>query len=141
MRMSDWSSDVCSSDLHGRRERPGSAGLRRQWTQSLPTLSGAASWQLSGSFRHSAALRRIQDTDSLLPLGFIDPNEMILFTLLKKRNALAHQRIEQNHPGPGLFVVAGGVERIEYGGNLVSVHQLGRAHVCTPVTNAHLVCR
>src|SRR3546814_19677571 len=131
MRMSDWSSDVCSSDLHGRRERPGSAGLRRQWTQSLPTLSGAASWQLSGSFRHSAALRRIQDTDSLLPLGFIDPNEMILFTLLKKRNALAHQRIEQNHPGPALFVVAGGVARIEYGGNLVTLHPLA-AQTKTP---------
>src|SRR3546814_7116088 len=26
-------------------------------------------------------------------------------------------------------------------GALVSLDQIGRAHVCTPVTNAHLVCR
>src|SRR3546814_7674273 len=47
----------------------------------------------------SIALCLIQNGDGLLPLGLIDPDEMIFLALLQEWNAFAHQGIEQNHAG------------------------------------------
>src|SRR3546814_2211285 len=49
MRISDWSSDVCSSDLKARRT------LRWNWTQRL-TRSVPPTWLLSGRGRNGLAL-------------------------------------------------------------------------------------
>src|SRR3546814_6634634 len=43
------------------------------------------------------------------------------------------------------YAIAHGLKRVEAGAQgqhkIQRVYQIGRAHVCTPVTNAHLVCR
>src|SRR3546814_13224217 len=52
MRISDWSSDVCSSDLSTRKAR---RTLRWNWTQQL-TRSVPPTWLLSGRGRNGLAL-------------------------------------------------------------------------------------
>src|SRR3546814_5802476 len=98
MRISDWSSDVCSSDLLLDREpypsmrdspTPPETPEKKQrcpqlWLQPILTEAALASPQASILFEHRF-LHLEQDEES--------------------------------------------------------VHEIGRAHVRTPVTNAHLVCR
>src|SRR3546814_12815565 len=55
MRISDWSSDVCSSDLS---EGPDGAEDGCAADQSLSRLAIAAGWELLLSFRQSAASGR-----------------------------------------------------------------------------------
>src|SRR3546814_6809369 len=86
MRISDWSSDVCSSDLSLPRPPP-----PIPLPLSSPRVAKAAGW----SFARSA-----KDTP---------PMEVA-----------------------GLYVESRGFR---------PRHEIGRAHVCTPVTNAQLVCR
>src|SRR3546814_10167577 len=112
MRISDWSSDVCSSDLACRSRRARQVATRpvikhRIWSrtsakeQKKPRIRGAFSCNhgterlLRNHPHHLQALVRIA------PLVVVP----------------AHQLDEGR------------------------VEQIGRAHVCTPVTNAHLVCR
>src|SRR3546814_1502231 len=90
MRISDWSSDVCSSDLLGR-------------------------------IGEHAALDPLQQ-----PVGLIAGK--IRLEAQAARAGLLAQRL-------GLVALG-----IVVGESRVLV-QIGRAHVCTPVTNAHLVCR
>src|SRR3546814_6323912 len=49
---------------------------------------------------------------------------------MQRRN----QKVVEESPAPGIT----DEQRTEIGGLCV---EIGRAHVCTPVTNAHLVCR
>src|SRR3546814_9448807 len=96
MRISDWSSDVCSSDLHrGQRADPRLAGEARYLCPSRPP--GCRSPGLAANA--PAPARR--------GAGEADP-----------------RRQPQSGQGPGNAVA-----------------EIGRAHVCTPVTHAQLVCR
>src|SRR3546814_1030004 len=92
MRISDWSSDVCSSDLNSSYFRCSMTTLKPDDRHSgvCPKSTSASTDRDAGEIRG-----RINDHSRFLPLGIA-----------------VHQRI-----------------------------QIGRAHVCTPVTNAHLVCR
>src|SRR3546814_8383837 len=91
MRISDWSSDVCSSDL---------------------VRAGAI------------AVEKLK----LLGIGqtIAQPSVDI---------GLEHRNIVKNLARCQNPVRDGG------DGRRLDVEQIGRAHVCTPVTNAHLVCR
>src|SRR3546814_1810941 len=75
MRISDWSSDVCSSDLSGRTESARSAGrfepYRRAPTSTLgrserrPECRGSESLREGGEFRahpHSPCIRRSEES-------------------------------------------------------------------------------
>src|SRR3546814_3998894 len=53
MRISDWSSDVCSSDLAGQRQRPGEAG-----TAAENDLGERLQRRELGDLRHSLQLGR-----------------------------------------------------------------------------------
>src|SRR3546814_5740016 len=93
MRISDWSSDVCSSDLppHSDRRKIFVQRTRPRWVRDNG-LRASSSATASRSSRCSISSRRSQ--------------------------AIAN----------------GGIGAPRIG-------QIGRAHVRTPVTNAHLVCR
>src|SRR3546814_8357300 len=101
MRISYWSSDVCSSDL-----------------RHLPPL------------RRKRVLRGNQLVDRLahVPPTLQVPGELF-DELLEPRPALR----------PRSFRVR--LRDWRYHDQVVAHEQIGRAHVCTPVTNAHLVCR
>src|SRR3546814_4985072 len=106
MRISDWSSDVCSSDLphlfsarNGSRKndvdgmRVGSAN-RNHCAHAARSFGGAAASRCKG--------------DSSIVMSLVG-------SVLQARRMPA--------------------------ASSASLTKIGRAHVCTPVTNAHLVCR
>src|SRR3546814_5656786 len=94
MRISDWSSDVCSSDLTRR-------------TSSISTRRNAASCRSRGRLREGA--------------------ESYAKDLGQRYSPV---RLMCSHPNGETWASRSG-----------SIWEIGRAHVCTPVTNAHLVCR
>src|SRR3546814_2116909 len=95
MRISDWSSDVCSSDLDGR------------------------------SFRGSCIGRADAATD-LEVVVLADGGGVARIVADHPRHQ--HTRLDRGH-------------RLVHHALLLGVVEIGRAHVSTPVTNAHLVCR
>src|SRR3546814_1216245 len=104
MRISDWSSDVCSSDLQAfDAERQAVLALldRPDYHRSV-TQPGYDAYPTAVVF---AKLLTLSDEDVL--------------------------RI-------AACVMA---ETLEAGSAVVEAVEIGRAHVCTPVTNAQLVCR
>src|SRR3546814_6980357 len=119
MRISDWSSDVCSSDL-----------------RALPFIV-----QLPGS----AGVANAMLTD-YLDLLDIDHGDAVLEGLpsIVALNAMA-SRPPPGAGGPGGQVQPGTgdgndpTQQGDQGGQ--NAPEIGRAHVCNPVTNAHLVCR
>src|SRR3546814_2303397 len=92
MRISDWSSDVCSSDLPSCTRRCGAAPL--------------------------ASSPRITKQPAL-------PRESLWWSSARRR---------QRRRGPA----STSTPRCA---TLSATPEIGRAHVCTPVTNAHIVCR
>src|SRR3546814_2332161 len=111
MRISDWSSDVCSSDL--RRTVPGVtiAGALAALLSALALYAGSGNCR----WRLPAALCRHGNVTGLV---------LALVSLAAWIAALG--------VGAGLCAMLG---------CWVLAMEIGRAHVCTPVTNAQLVCR
>src|SRR3546814_3273302 len=99
MRISDWSSDVCSSDLRGRQHGQG---------QQPPRLGDVAPEEGAEPGRRLVQPVRTEGIYALL-----DPAD---------HRFAPCTRIG----GCALFGAS---------------PEIGRAHVCTPATNAHLVCR
>src|SRR3546814_2358053 len=94
MRISDWSSDVCSSDLRDRLVEQALGGGHRHQGRDL---------------RAAARLAEDGDITGIAAEGrdvALDPSQR-------------GDQVELPHIAT----------------------EIGRAHVCTPVTNAHLVCR
>src|SRR3546814_8363296 len=107
MRISDWSSDVCSSDLDG------TSDLRQAFATVLATGS-------SYGANHLIDVLLGRRTEKIEMAGHCDVKTFGAGVL--------HSRDRWR----SLF------RRALTGGLL---EKIGRAHVCTPVTNAHLVCR
>src|SRR3546814_5311491 len=99
MRISDWSSDVCSSDLY----RSASAKLADQ----------------AGEVAHDEVVLRSRIAAELI--ATLTPEQI---QQLKTDRAEREARRAQRKRGPA-----------------ADDAEIGRAHVRTPVTNAHLVCR
>src|SRR3546814_1131669 len=95
MRISDWSSDVCSSDLRNRC--PASA---------IMLLCGFCS---TGA--RERMMRKTRDYDAELR------------ALSDKAKSIKAKKIQP------------------LGELVTGTGEIGRAHVCTPATNAHIVCR
>src|SRR3546814_7504366 len=108
MRISDWSSDVCSSDL-------------RQ--NSIVTRLQSAHNRLR--VRELYAGEKVQDA-------------FARFDLLERRVDLAEGRADAMSLGTQRRTLEEEIADLESNDK---VEEIGRAHVCTPVTNAHLVCR
>src|SRR3546814_3147402 len=118
MRISDWSSDVCSSDLRERTRRVGGV-LQRG-------CKGAAQ-----SFEEIAVDLPFKGEDQvLLPLisgTKIDIDAVHRDRVLPVLGCVVAMKLHDEQAG------ATGIASPET--------EIGRAHVGTPVTNAHLVCR
>src|SRR3546814_7795231 len=169
MRISDWSSDVCSSDLFEpvRPSAEGGSGRRHAPRQRRDGGRHRGSRLRRG--RHALGLVRsrveaLVELADLLPARDPDrPGEAPLIPVDWPVLAafFGASLLLVLSPGPdtililrytigsgrrvGLATVAG----VQAGLMVhtlaavvgLSLLQIGRAHVCTPVTNAHLVCR
>src|SRR3546814_10641952 len=135
MRISDWSSDVCSSDLTNAahiearlREIDGllqqQSGLAGQLTEGL----SAGLEQLSARFAAlendgGARNQRLGDAIS---------------ALTQEAERMEHALASGNVAADGLISRE---EALLLALDSGAREQIGRAHVCTPITNAHIVCR
>src|SRR3546814_3014413 len=136
MRISDWSTDVCSSDLvravdvqhsrwdcHLERDAQGRAAIR-------------LGLRLVRGFNIEAGHRIVQ---ARLQEAFVNIDD------LSRRAALDARELERLAGADALQALAGhrfqarwqtrGHARLD--GVLANTEQIGRANVCTPVTNAH----
>src|SRR3546814_2719529 len=110
MRISDWSSDVCSSDLTPvQQDFLGQLGLLQPAAVELSEVGAPlvpSPWReintMTISYGHGLAVSPLQLTAAVAAI--VNGGSAVRPTLLLQ-------------------------------------DQIGRAHVCTPVTNAHLVCR
>src|SRR3546814_6026769 len=123
MRISDWSSDVCSSDLQG--------GQRRAyviWTRLI--RPDGASINLASpaiSFDGTTGLEGQVNSNFFKRFG-----SALLLSVVGGLSTIA---------SGGTSVVLGGAGQSAAAAAAEQGPEIGRAHVCTPVTNAHLVCR
>src|SRR3546814_3611065 len=132
MRISCWSSYVCSSYLPACESRevviPAKAGIQCPWLLCTLTAEPTAPDDIRLRFRHRA--------------GNDDP----------KRRSARHQRgtidlppipeAAVSNPPANLQRLLDIMARLRDRENGCPWDiEIGRAHVCTPVTNAHLVCR
>src|SRR3546814_2592475 len=116
MRISDWSSDVCSSDLHPLGKAPVIVDT-------------------------DADDRVVAETGAILEY-LVEKGDGRLGTPAHRESALRYRHFLHYAEGslmPPLLVklVLGRVPVL----GKTAQRQIGRAHVCTPVHNAHLVCR
>src|SRR3546814_4921132 len=129
MRISDWSSDVCSSDLlslapaaHAQEDRL--EALERRLAEQQTRIDHLESLIA----KQSQMVQQAPATDSPSPANValaLPPSS----PAPAASPATTASRTDDGFRLPGLDVR--GDMRV----------QIGRAHVCTPVTNAHLVCR
>src|SRR3546814_4761469 len=119
MRISDWSSDVCSSDLVAGGQRAGDRGRIVIFEAALGLAAVGAD---------------IEARDAKIggfAVDFIGRVRRIILAVARVGLVFAIVEIIDRIIG----VIFGRVAVAERG------FQIGRAHVWTPVTNAHLVCR
>src|SRR3546814_10852587 len=109
MRISDWSSDVCSSDLRARGVRMSTVTV-----QDLAKELNRPVDELLSQFGEAG----VSATNAESPVSGDD--KVALLNYLKQKT--------------------GGVTAAEPR-RITLKRKIGRAHVGTPVTNAHLVCR
>src|SRR3546814_9893502 len=121
MRISDWSSDVCSSDLVFLSNGPGDPAATGEY--AVPVIK--------------ALLERD------MPIFGICLGHQMLGLAAGAKTAKMHQGHRgANHPVKRLADGAVEITSMNHGFAVDNASlQLGRAHVRTPVTNAHLVCR
>src|SRR3546814_6011293 len=124
MRISDWSSDVCSSDL-ARRHVVGAAGYVGFVTTGDLALGGRGFRILLVGV---AAL--VDGLDALATL-----------VVLTHQLLLAYLWPCSARPGGSIDWEAPWRRKLQRNGAFLDRWQLGRAHVCNPVTNAQLVSR
>src|SRR3546814_6239003 len=127
MRISDWSSDVCSSDLAILGASPGGFGTvlaQNHWLPVLRTL-GVTLWtggrmlipRASGVFDATGVIGDPAVRDQLQ--AFLAGYAASLRHKDDRTDGAKNRGKRFRRAGP----------------------QSGSAHVCTPVTNAHIVCR
>src|SRR3546814_7804742 len=109
MRISDWSSDVCSSDLLAEVGAV-DVGHEREAHVAITEIAQ----RLAG---HHRAEVRAADADA---------------------DHVADALARMPRPLPAAHALGEGRHAVEH---LVHLCEIGSAHVCTPVTNAQLVCR
>src|SRR3546814_5578025 len=131
MRISDWSSDVCSSDLRRvirsvEREPDGT------WIIAADHLDKAAAFEarqrrdrpVTIETLSAVSLDRLPHTDAATWLD----KELVAGAPEPIRAAGFGREVRAAQSLRGQWLIADGL-----------ADEIGRAHVCTPVTNAHLV--
>src|SRR3546814_6725011 len=124
MRISDWSSDVCSSDLRNNGTRHETA-----FTVSIEAREGVTTGISAGDRARTiaVAIDAGRGKDDIVTPGHVFP--------LVARDGGVLVRTGHTEAAVDVARLAG----LNPSG--VICEKIGRAHVCTPVTNAHLVCR
>src|SRR3546814_1162690 len=117
MRISDWSSDVCSSDLHTHPER--------HWT--------TASMAESAGMSRSLFCKSFREAVGATPIHYLQPVRLELAASLLRPTGLPLSDVAHR---VGYTSDAAFLRAFQSGSGV----KTGRAHVCTPVTTAHLVC-
>src|SRR3546814_4046834 len=143
MRISDWSSDVCPSDL-GARNEPARGPQRSDvftdddlgfHPQGLDRFARAVhlmdSFILHDKARREEALRAAQARG-------LDAEELRKAVTASVTQARVNRRrmSPDRHAAKLLRETS-----LSFTQPTCAPLQIGRAHVCTPVTNAHIVCR
>src|SRR3546814_9551813 len=129
MRISDWSSDVCSSDLTGDDVRQQVAAPHQPRAPGLHGSDHASSPAFRRTPRPPAGLALFS------PISSTPATSIAAITLLSESmmprtfQVLASMRWIVGSDTPASCA------RVRW-----SIPKIGRAHVCTPGTNAHLVC-
>src|SRR3546814_4430732 len=115
MRISDWSADVCSSDLT---------------SAAIADVDARIGMLVDGL----KALRQPANLVIVADHGMAATSSDRVVALDKVADPKLYRAVE-NGPYASLDPTEGSDAA------LATALQIGRAHVCTPVTNAHLVCR
>src|SRR3546814_5461402 len=121
MRISDWSADVCASDL-----------CTAKWN----TTARDAARRRVRAFPAECLRAKRMGTPPYCPYAF-DGDHM----------SIRRASVSGRWPawvGLGFASIAGvamAAGPVEPDANTPADAEIGRAHVCTPVTNAHIVCR
>src|SRR3546814_1846288 len=145
MRISDWSSDVCSSDLERIAKAP-------KLKLSLTAGIGSDHVDLDAAIKAGITVAEVTFCNSIsvaehvvmmilgLVRNYIPSHDWVSKGGWKIADCVARSYdVEGMHVGT---VAAGRIglavlKRLQH----FDMHPIGRAHVCTPVTNAQLVCR
>src|SRR3546814_751885 len=160
MRISDWSSDVCSSDLfdqqalHTMKDKQRKAFAREhlafvfQHYHLLDDLTVAENLDLPLSYRDiPASERKARVADLLDRFGMVAKKDLMPRQLSGgQQQMVAVARAVITRPRLLLCDEPTGALHSSQGEMIMDLlaelnREIGRAHVCTPVTNAHLVCR
>src|SRR3546814_2834647 len=132
MRISDWSSDVCSSDLD-------LVGWVERCETHHPATLGCG---LDDGFRFALPILRCCPTE--LQVGATPPTASIrrCGTTCLRRPSRLHVRLPPPAPAAGRAAARSRARRWRRRRLRPALpREIGRAHVWTPVTNAQLVCR
>src|SRR3546814_5766712 len=135
MRISDWSSDVCSSDL-----------VLAVLQDFEPTgifarsLAECLALQLKERDRYDPAMQTLVEHLDLLARGE-HARLMKLCGIDHEDLAEMIAEIKVLDPRPALSFEGEVAPPVIPDVLMRADRKIGRAHVCTPVTNAHLVCR
>src|SRR3546814_5089446 len=111
MRISDWSSDVCSSDLQEQQRSEAMRELWKLWTAAMIGLCLATLPLASAAAAQASPAAAPENSPSDLAREGLE-------SMLRALRLLVESIPQYELP-----------------------EEIGRAHVRTPVTNAHLVCR
>src|SRR3546814_7412937 len=145
MRISDWSSDVCSSDLDRSERSRRVAGLLKM--VNLPGhYADRRPSQLSGGEKQRVNLARAlaADPDVLLCDEITSALDTVVAASIIKlveqlRDQLNLAIVFISHDMATVAALANDVMVLR-NGRVVEKGQIGRAHVGTPVTNDHIEC-
>src|SRR3546814_8669058 len=124
MRISDWSSDVCSSDL-------------------MDALAEAFAEQEWGSDDAEALVDRAIERFKADPAASELAGQRDLIARCFSASSVEAILAALDEAGDDWAAKVAAIVRKQSPTSLkvTFAQQIGRAHVCTPVTNAHLVCR
>src|SRR3546814_7013760 len=129
MRISDWSSDVCSSDLQQRATGGADESAFSHLSPASATGNGRSYRRIaeaqSSAFHLCACLRDVC-------LGGTKPGDRCVEFLLADRLILQHRPIALN-----ILLSIGCIGLRTFQRRLNG--QIGSAHLCTPLTNAPIV--
>src|SRR3546814_3284917 len=120
MRISDWSSDVCSSDLYVQHQFEDTYWARNAgWTAAEAALRGSSHYHMPGVLRWLTAnigIHHVHHLASRIPYYRLP-------------------RLLRDHPE------IDGTSRLPFLHSLGCIRQIGRAHAGTPAPKPPLVCR
>src|SRR3546814_11671249 len=110
MRISDWSSDVCSSDLAFIGERPVGAAIQPLVVGQLPLLPGFRQWEVGGLDVTEDQLGQIDRVDQLVRWGYreaveiLNDREVVADVVVADEKGCVVVELQEHHDLDGLEV-------------------------------------